>query len=151
MSAEEYQAGSRRLSPAERAREMQRIEEEREREAQRERERRKQEQAAQQARAAALAARPFGVRLVEARCGVCHPPDYVESRGRTYIGWWVTVLRMEVFNGARLEAGERGPIVAHLSNSHRATAARQAIEWLLAALAAAGTGWLVVRRLRRRR
>ncbi|MEW5864095.1 MAG: hypothetical protein AB1773_10965 [Pseudomonadota bacterium] len=151
MSAGEYQAGSRRLSPAERAREMQRIEEEREREAQRERERRMQEEAAQQARAAALAARPLGVRLVEARCGVCHPPDYFESRGRTYIGWWATVLRMEVFNGARLEAGERAPIVAQLSNSHRATAARQAIEWLLVVLAAAGAGWLVLRLLRRRR
>lgn len=150
MCAGEYQSGSRRLSPAERAREMQRIEQEREREAQRERERQAQEEQARQARAAALAARPLGVRLVEARCGVCHPPDYFESRGRTYIGWWATVLRMEVFNGARIEAGERAPIVAHLSNSHRATAARQAIEWLLAVLLAAGAGGLVVR-LRRRR
>jgi len=150
MCAGEYQSGSRRLSPAERAREMQRIEQECEREAQRERERRAQEEQAQQARAAALAARPLGVRLVEARCGVCHPSDYFESRGRTYLGWWATVLRMEVFNGARIEAGERVPIVAHLSNSHRATAARQAIESTLAALVVAAAGWLVVRRVRRR-
>ncbi|MFN3566828.1 MAG: hypothetical protein ACK4V1_12695, partial [Burkholderiaceae bacterium] len=64
---------------------------------------------------------------------------------------WATVLRMEVFNGARIEAGECGPIVAHLSTLHPATAARQAIEWLLAALAAAGVGWLVLRLLQRRR
>lgn len=49
MSADEYQAGSRRLSPAKRAREMRRIEQERKREAQRGRERPEQEAQAQRA------------------------------------------------------------------------------------------------------
>lgn len=151
MSADDYQAGSLRLSPAERARQAQRLEQEREREAQRERERLELQAQAQRAREAALAARPLGVRLVEARCGVCHPADYFDSRGRTYIGWWVTVLRMEVLNGARIDTGERGPIVAHLATAHRATTARQTIEWLQAAVAAVSIGWFVRWLFRRRR
>jgi hypothetical protein len=151
MCAGEYQAGARRLSPAERARELQRLEQERQREAERERERLAQEAQARQAREAALAARPLGVRLVEARCGVCHPADYFASRGRTTLGWWVTVLRMEALNGARIEPGERAPIVDHLARSHPATPARQAAEWLLAALVAAGFAGLVLRWSRRRR
>jgi mono/diheme cytochrome c family protein len=151
MSADEYQPGSRRLSHAERARETRHLEQEREREAQRERDRLEQEAQARQARATALATRPLGERLVEARCGACHPADYFESRGRGRLGWWVTVLRMEVFNGARIEAGERRPIVAHLAESHPALAAGQTIESLLAALAALGAGWLFLRLFRRLR
>jgi hypothetical protein len=151
MGADEYQAGSRRLPPAERAREAQRIEQEREREARRERERLAQEAQVQQAREAALAARPPGVRLVEARCSVCHPADYFDSRGRTYIGWWVTVLRMEVLNGARIEAGERGPIVARLATAYPGSALRRTAEWAAAAAVALALPWTAYLMLRRRR
>jgi mono/diheme cytochrome c family protein len=153
MSAAEYETGARRLAPAERARELQRLEQERQREAERERERLAQEAQARQAREAALAARPLGLRLVEARCGACHPSDrfYFAPRGRTTLGWWLTVLRMEALNGARIEPGERAPIVDHLARSYPATPAQEAAEWLLAALLAAGVGWRVVGRIRRRR
>jgi hypothetical protein len=151
MGADEYQVGARQLSPAERARELQRIEQERQRDAQRERERLQQEAQARQALEAALAARPLGVRLVETRCGVCHPADYFVSRGRTTLGWWITVLRMEALNGARIETGEHTPIVAHLASSYPATPARQATEWLIAALFAAGFAWIVLKWVRRRR
>lgn len=150
MCAGEYQSGSRRLSPAERAREAQRIEQEREREAQRERERLAQEEQARREREAALAARPLGVRLVEARCSVCHPAaDYFDSRGRTYIGWWLTVLRMEILNGARIEAGERGPIVARLASAYPASTLRRVAEWSAAAAIALALAWAAYR-LRRR-
>jgi mono/diheme cytochrome c family protein len=153
MSAAEYETGARRLAPAERAQELQRLEQERQREAERERERLAKEAQARQAREAALAARPLGQRLVEARCGACHPADrsYFATRGRTTLGWWVTVLRMEVLHGARIGPGERAPIVAHLASSQPATPAREATEWLLAALVAAGFAGLVLRWSRRRR
>lgn len=137
MSASEYQTGSRRLSPAERAREVQRIEQEREREAQRER-----EQLAEQARllreaAEAQARRPLGERLIEARCGPCHDVAHLRAQRHGWLGWWAVVARMQWLNGARFDRGESGAIVTHLARTQRAHWSREALEWGVAVAALA--------------
>lgn len=152
MSASDYETGSTRLTPAQRAQELERMQQERERADAAERER---EAAAEQARRevqARLAARPLGVRLVESRCGACHGPEALRDQRYTRLGWWSVLLRMEYVNGARFDAGERSVIVGHLAVSQPAGGIRAAAEWS-AALAVVGllvaAGWRLRRRLRR--
>lgn len=153
MCAGEYQTGSRRMTRAQRAQEQARIDAERERAEQSELERRLQEEVARQEEARRRAARPPGVQLVEYRCGPCHSPDFVARHAFGRVGWWVTVLRMEWFNGARLAAAERPVIVAHLVETQPAGAARAALEWSLAGLAVSlpAVAWVALRRRRRHR
>lgn len=136
MSAGDYQAGSRRMSNADRARESARVAEEHERAAvaAQDREAEAAEQkAALQARRQAM---PPGARLVEDRCTTCHTTDVLSAYRRGWLGWWAIVLRMEMLNGARIDSGERREIVAHLSSRQRGSLARTAAEWtvLLAVL-----------------
>lgn len=79
------------------------------------------------------AARPLGERLLEARCLTCHDAGQIDRIAQGSLGWTATVLRMEWLNGARLDAGERGAIVAHLAARHPG---RSRAEW--AAVIAAG-------------
>jgi mono/diheme cytochrome c family protein len=149
MCAGEYQSGSRRLTPAQRALETERIRQERERLEVIEREREAQAERARRENQARLAARPLGERLVEARCGTCHGPDYLRDHRYGRLGWWSVLLRMEYINGARFEGGERGVIVDRLVATQPATGARLALEWaaaVAAPLLAIAVGW----RLRRR-
>ncbi|MCX7893135.1 MAG: hypothetical protein N2544_12305 [Burkholderiales bacterium] len=153
MSADEYQAGARRLTPAERVRAAEQIRLEREAAARAEREREAEAAATRRAAEAALAARPLGVRLVEARCGGCHARDYFERQRFGYAGWWATVVRMQVVNGAVLGPGERGPIVAHLAATYPASPVGEALEWALVGAVAIGSvaaPWWILRRRRRR-
>lgn len=151
ISAGEYQSGSRRLSPAERAREMQRIELEQAREAQRERELLAEQERLRKEAAEAQARRPLGERLIEARCAPCHDIAHVRAQRHGRIGWWTVVARMQWLNGARFEPGERSAIVTHLARTQRAHWAREALEWVVViaalALAVAVFRW---RRKRRR-
>lgn len=138
------------MTKAQRAREQALMDAARARAEEFERENRMVEEAARRAEEARLAARPLGVRLVERRCGPCHDADFLGARRYSRPGWWATVLRMEWFNGARFEAGERGTIVAHLATTQPAGPARTAMEWGLPALAVALAlgGWLGLRRAR---
>lgn len=153
MCAGEYQTGARRMTKEQRAREQALMDAARARAEEFERERRMAEEEARRAEEARLAARPLGVRLVERRCGPCHDAGVVAGARHALPGWWATVLRMEWFNGARFEAGERGAIVSHLATNQPAGPARTAIEWGVPALAAALplAGWLGLRHARARR
>jgi hypothetical protein len=133
MSADDYQTGARRLTPAQQAQEAQRIRREREHAEAIEREREAQAEQARRQEQARLAARPPGVRLVEARCGACHGADYLRDHRYGWLGWWSVLLRMEYINGARFEPGERRVIVAHLASSLPATSTRAGLEWTAAA------------------
>lgn len=150
MDASEYQPGARRLTPAERARELKWLQDQAAREAQRERERQAIEERARQAAAAARAARPPGERLLEARCGPCHGPDQLRARRYGRLGWWAVLARMQWLNGARFDSGERRAIVAYLVATQRAGWKREALEWAIAAaiptLSLAALGWYRLRR-----
>lgn len=88
-------------------------------------------QVAAEALAAARAARPLGEKLVEARCLTCHDTRQIDSADFGLIGWNITVLRMEFLNGATLQQGERGVIVAYLSAR---SPGRAVLEWGLVIL-----------------
>jgi hypothetical protein len=83
-------------------------------------ERARQETEARQQREAELAARPYPVRLTEARCLICHRLEDLLDRPRTRLGWELVALRMQRFNGAYLEPGERAVISGHLARTHPA-------------------------------
>jgi mono/diheme cytochrome c family protein len=151
MSSDEYESGGRRLTPAQRAQEAERVRQERERAEALEREREAQAEQQRRDEQARLAARPLGVRLVEARCGACHGPEFLRDHRYGRLGWWSVLLRMEYVNGAHFEAGDRGVIVDHLVASRPASGARLALEWVVAAAApllAIGVGWRLLRRAR---
>lgn len=151
MDAAEYQSGSRRLTEAERAQEAANQREAREREARAEAAREAAAAEARRAAEARAAMRPPGERLVEARCAVCHGKDAIAAKCRGWLGWWVIVLRMEWFNGAHFDAGDRATIVTHLADSRRASAAAVALEWAAAMIALVPVVCLAAaRRLRRR-
>jgi hypothetical protein len=112
--------------------------------------RRAEEQARQEAEArrqheADLAARPYPVRLTEARCLSCHPIETLLERPRTRLGWELVALRMQRFNGAHLKPGERAVITSHLAEAHPAPTHRKIAEAVimgLFVLAPALLGWL---------
>jgi hypothetical protein len=152
MCAGDYQTGSRRLSKAQRAQEQSRVDAERERSERLEAEQLAMEQAARRAEEERLAARPAGVKLVEARCGTCHAPEFIQGHTDSYLGWWLIAMRMELLNGARLQAGERHVIVAHLATTQPSGALRSAVQWSALAMIPAGliaSTFLVIRRYRR--
>jgi hypothetical protein len=116
--------------------------------------RRAEEQARQEAEArrqveAELAARPYSVRLTEARCLGCHNMDRLLERPRARLGWELVALRMQRFNGAHLKPGERAVIARHLAEAYPAPAHRKVAEaatLALLVLAPALLGWLWWRR-----
>ena len=116
--------------------------------------RRAEEQARQEAEArrqheADLAARPYPVRLTEARCLSCHPIETLLERPRTRLGWELVALRMQRFNGAHLKPGERAVIARHLAETHPAPTQRkmaEAVLLVLLVLTPALLGWIWWRR-----
>lgn len=130
------------------------IEAELQAEARRQEEARAAEEAARLAREAERAARPYGVRLLEARCEtVCHGHDRFAHTRHGWLGWQMVILRMEHLNGALLDTGERGDLARHLAETQPASLGEAALEYatLPAALAAPWLGWVAWRRWRRRR
>lgn len=113
------------------------------------------EQACQEAesrrqREAELAARPYPVRLTETRCLGCHGMETLLEQRRTRLGWELVTLRMQRFNGAYLEAGERAVIAAHLARNSPAPTHRRLAEPLVLILVVTLPVLLIWRRLRRR-
>lgn len=85
---------------------------------------------AEQAEAARLAARPAGERLVDARCAACHSVDTYQQANLGWLGWHVTVWRMDLINGADVARGEHGVIADWLQAQHPPRGARATLEWV---------------------
>lgn len=147
MSGEDYRSGAGALSAEERAAARARLAE------LIAAERARAEEAARRARdeaarvAAERAALPRAERLIEARCRSCHDRAQIDAARLGSLGWSLTVLRMDLLNGARLAPGERAEIVRHLAARNPE---RTRLEWAVAAGAGA-TSLLLVLALRRRR
>ncbi len=92
--------------------------------------------AAEEAEASRLAARPVGEQLVDLRCATCHSADTYRQADLGWLGWRATVWRMDLLNGAGVEAGEHGVIADWLYAEHPPTGARAALEWLALLFAA---------------
>jgi hypothetical protein len=110
-------------------------------------------EAAQQARAAELAARPYAVRLLEARCEtVCHDHERFAHNRHTWLGWQVVILRMQYMNGALLDPGDRSDLAYHLADSQPAAWVDAVLEYapLPVALIMPWLGWLGWRRWKTR-
>lgn len=89
---------------------------------------------AEKAEATRLAARPVGEQLVDLRCAACHGADTYQHANMGWLGWQATVWRMDLLNGAAVEAGEHRLITDWLYAQHPPTAARAALEWLVVLL-----------------
>lgn len=129
------------------------IEAELQAEARREEEVRAAEEAVRLAREAELAARPYGVRLLEARCEtVCHGFDRFAHVRHGWLGWQAVILRMQHLNGALLDPGERADLARHLASTQAASLEEAMLEYsvLPAMLAVPVAGWAGWRRWRRR-
>ena len=107
------------------------------------------QEAAQEARrlAAEKAVRdalPFPVRLTQARCTTCHSENNYLNQRHNRVGWELVILRMQVFNAAQLDAGERGIIAGHLAQTRPAAGHDALLESLqqLAALLLPAAVWL---------
>ncbi|OGS99570.1 MAG: hypothetical protein A3F73_02985 [Gallionellales bacterium RIFCSPLOWO2_12_FULL_59_22] len=101
-----------------------------------------------------LAARPYPVRLLEARCTVCHAATNYENQNHTWLGWWLVVSRMEYFSKVALNSGERGVIVAHLTETRPGDTRIVLMEYGALAVSLLGAALLVwqgVRRIRQKR
>lgn len=99
-------------------------------------------------RQAALAARPYPLRLEEMRCTGCHAAGTYRGDTHTALGWLLVVLRMRHLHDAPLTTGEIPVLVAQLGSRRPASAARTALEYG-AALGVVGLPWLVYRAWRR--
>ncbi len=80
-------------------------------------------------------ARPYPVRLTEARCTSCHSALNYETNRHAWPGWAAVVLRMKFFNHAPLAWQDMWIISRHLSQTRPADPATAAIEWCCLALA----------------
>jgi hypothetical protein len=130
------------------------IEAELQAESRRQEEARAAEEAARLAREAELAARPYGVRLLEARCEtVCHGHDRFVHVRHGWLGWQAVILRMQHLNGALLDPGDRGDLARHLAAAQPASPGEAALEYAIlpAALAVPFLGWAGWRRWRKRK
>lgn len=148
-----YDTSSQRVSAAKRRAMEADFARERQHEAERERLVREADARAEAERQAALAARPYPVRLLEQRCTACHAAGHYMEQSHTLPGWWFVVLRMKYLNQAELDGAEMSLLATHLTRIRPAVGTEAALEYsalpiLLTLPFAAGWGW---RRLRRRR
>ncbi len=123
-------------------------------EAERQRELHEEARRHAEARRAALAARPYPLRLTEARCTDCHPETVYLQSSHTALGWALVGARMKWLNGAGLAPEEVAVIATHLAENRPASGARTALEYGLALgvliLPLAGVGlWQWLRRRQR--
>ena len=151
MEGEDYEPVEVRVPARDLERRKREIEVELQAEARREEEARAAEEAARLARAAELAARPYGVRLLEARCDtVCHGLERITQTRHSWLGWQAVILRMEFLNGALLDPGERDDLAKHLAETLPAGIWRTLIEYgslpLTLVLALTSICWVVKRR-----
>lgn len=98
---------------------------------------------------ARLAARPWPVRLTEAKCSKCHTDQNYQRAAHALPGWWSVVLRMRYFNQAELSWSDMTTIVQHLSETYPANSNTALMEWgmlmLSLFLAAIGGTWAIRR------
>ena len=99
------------------------------------------------------ARRPYPERLMESRCGACHAPDALSGAGHSWPGWYLTIARMRVLNGAPIAPAEARVLATHLATNQPASRVRALLEYagilLLSVLpGAAWWGWRKWRRAR---
>jgi hypothetical protein len=151
VDVSEYSATGAVRSERERARlqrefeQRQAEEEERSRQAAAEAARRLAEEEARRA------ARPWPVRLTEARCTLCHAAANYEGAAHALPGWIAVLLRMRYFNLAPLDWEETWVIGRHLSETRPADGLTELLEWSAAAALLAGPVLLLFLNTRRRR
>lgn len=130
LPLEELAGGERApMPPAERARIRAEIEKEQKAERRREEERLIHEREAAEAIAAARAALPAEVRLLERRCTSCHDAENYTGRTHTRLGWALVVWRMRLLNGAEVTREEGARIAAYLAARQPASLAVAVFEW----------------------
>jgi len=154
MEDRDYESTEAAKPKRETARRHREIEAELQAEARREEEVRAAEEAVRLAREAELAARPYGVRLLEARCEtVCHGLDRFAHTRHSWLGWQAVILRMQHLNDALLDPGERADLARHLATAQPASLAAAATEYAIppVLLAAPFLGWAGWRRWRKRK
>jgi hypothetical protein len=154
MEDREYESTEAAMPKREIARRQREIEAEMLDESRRAEAARAAEETARLARAAELAARPYGIRLLEARCDtVCHGVDRFEQTRHSWLGWQAVILRMQYLNGATLDPGERADLARHLAAAQPASIALAAIEYAIppVLLATPFLGWAGWRRWRKRK
>ncbi|SFC51328.1 hypothetical protein SAMN05660443_2920 [Marinospirillum celere] len=123
------------LSPEEQRQQREAVQRQIEEARQREAQRAQKAEQARQAEAERLAARPYPVRLTEKRCLTCHSINNLEENPQTRLGWELTVLRMDWFQGAQLERGDRKVLAQYLATTYPARGLRSYLEYLLLGLA----------------
>jgi hypothetical protein len=133
MDASEYEVRKALPAKGERGSVQSEIEAEERMLRRREAERLEREQAQAREREAVLAARPYPVRLIEARCNGCHRGEDYGGKRYGWLGWHSVILRMQLLNGAQLGPRERGVIARHLSEEQPAAASWLIVEWAIAA------------------
>jgi hypothetical protein len=101
--------------------------------------------------AARRAARPWPVRLTEARCTLCHAAANYEATSHALPGWIAVILRMRYFNLAPLDWEEAWTISRHLSETRPADALIALFEWSAAGAMIAGPFLLYFWTTRRQR
>ena len=132
MDASEYEVKKALRSATERGSVQSEIEAEERTQRRREAERLERERAQAREREAMLAARPYPVRLVEARCNGCHRGEDYDGKRYGWLGWQTVILRMQFLNGAQFGPGERGVLARHLSEQQPAGASWLILEWAVA-------------------
>jgi hypothetical protein len=115
----------------------QRIEQEREAARRRAEARAREEEAKRLREQARLEALPPGERLIRENCLACHERQDIARTGRSRLSWRGTLLRMQVFQDARLSAEDRRRLVEHLGREHPPTTGRVALEVTILVLVAA--------------
>ena len=103
---------------------------EQQQEAERQRQEDEREARRRTAEKAAWEALPYPLRLTRARCTACHAADNYANQRHNRIGWELVILRMQHFNEARLDTGERSMIAAHLAAAYPASGWAALIEAL---------------------
>jgi hypothetical protein len=102
------------------------------------------QQAATAARARA-AARPYGERLTEQRCTVCHAAGNYTAKRHTWLYWRLVVARMVWINEAPVAPAERVIIADHLAAVYPAAMDEQTAEYGLPLMTfgmLAGAAWV---------
>lgn len=114
MDASEYEVRKSVQSDAEREALRRRIEADKETDRIREQAEAERRAAEAERRRQELEARPYPVRLAEARCTECHPAAQFEGKHHGWVGWSLVVARMRFLNGAVISGHEAAIIIPHL-------------------------------------
>lgn len=129
MDGDAYRGPGAPGDEAERQRVREAIEAERREDAAREAERVTRAQQEKERVARMQARRPYPERLTEMRCGACHSPDALAHIGHSWPGWYLTITRMRVLNGASIAHEETRVLATHLARTQPANRVRALLEY----------------------